>query len=156
MPDSDWMKLAIAEAGKGISQGQTPFGAVIVRDGNLLAAAHNLVWQSVDITAHAEIVALRRACQTLASIDLSGGVIYSTCEPCPMCFAACHWAKLARIVFGAAITDAAAAGFHELTIPNSEMKSRGGSPIEIVPGFLREECAQLFRTWSANPNARHY
>src|SRR5216684_3132378 len=125
------MRVAIEKAKEGIALGQTPFGACIARAGGLLSSAHNVVWQTTDITAHAEIHAIREACRKLSSIDLSGCVIYSTCEPCPMCFSACHWARISKIVYGANIQDAQRSGFHELTIPASRMKDLGGSQMEI-------------------------
>src|SRR5437588_11290140 len=100
MSHEHWMRLAIETARHGIEQGQTPFGACIVRGDDLIVASHNVVWQTTDITAHAEITALREACRALRTIDLSGCTIYSTCEPCPMCFSACHWARLDRTVYG--------------------------------------------------------
>ena len=156
MSDEHWMRVAIATAREGIAAGQTPFGAAIVRDGQLLVAAHNRVWQTTDVTAHAEVTAIRESCRKLNAIDLSGCVIYSTCEPCPMCFSACHWAKLRRVVYGAQISDAAAAGFSELTISNEQMKSLGGSQIQIAGGVLRGDCRLLFEEWLRIPGKRGY
>ena len=104
--DEKFMRLAINKAKQGIKQGQTPFGACISKDGEVISCVHNIVWESLDITAHAEISAIREACKKLNTVDLSGCVIYSTCEPCPMCFSACHWAKISKIVYGAQIEDA--------------------------------------------------
>ena len=156
MSHEDWMRHAIHAAREGIENGQTPFGAAIVRDGELIIAAHNIVWQATDITAHAEVTAIRDACRSLKSIDLTGCTIYSTCEPCPMCFSACHWARLERIVYGAAIADAAAAGFNELPVSNVELKRLGGSRVEIIAGILRDECRQLFELWLNQPRHRWY
>ena len=139
MSDEDFMRLAIDKTRDGLKAGQMPFGAVIVRDGKIIACEHNVVWATTDITAHAEVTAIRKACLVLETIDLAGCSIYSTTEPCPMCFSACHWAKLDRIVYGAAIDDARAAGFSELPISNLEMKRQGGSKIEIVPHFLAKK-----------------
>ncbi|NLC55996.1 MAG: nucleoside deaminase [Armatimonadetes bacterium] len=150
------MRLAIAQAREGIQRGQTPFGACIVRDGVVVAGAHNAVWAHTDITAHAEIEAIRAACRALGTVDLSGCTIYSTCEPCPMCFSACHWANLDRIVYGATIADAARAGFRELAIPNEQMKSYGQSTIQLTSGVLHAECAALFEEWGARPDRRSY
>ncbi len=154
--DEHFMRMAIAKAKEGLDGGQMPFGAVIVRAGQVIACDHNEVWATSDITAHAEVTAIRRACAVVKGIDLSGCVIYSTTEPCPMCFSACHWAKLDRIIFGAAIDDARSAGFSELPISNLEMKRQGASRIEIVPHFLREEATELFRIYAANPVKRGY
>jgi len=154
--DEAFMRRAIAVADEGIEAGQTPFGACIVRDGRVVAAAHNAVWAETDITAHAEIVALRQACRVLATIDLSGCDVYSTCEPCPMCFAACHWARVSRIVFGARIADAAAAGFHEMPIANVRMKALGGSDVAVVADVLRDQCQALFARWADRRDRRTY
>ena len=108
MCDEAWMRVAIRHAELGIAEGQTPFGACIVKPGRKISVAHNLVWQSCDPTAHAEICAIREASSALGTIDLTGCTIYSTCEPCPMCLAACHWARMTRLVYGASIADALA------------------------------------------------
>ena len=150
------MRSAIQTARKGIRKGQTPFGACIVRRGKMIASAHNAVWKTTDITAHAEIQALRTACRKLGAIDLSGCVIYSTCEPCPMCFAACHWARISKIIYGASIADARRAGFNELCISNSLLKRKGRSTVKICGGFMRRENAALFRLWKDRPSARAY
>ena len=109
--DGRWMRSAIEAAERGIAAGQTPFGASIVRDGRLVVAAHNVVWATTDITAHAEVNAIRLACRELGTIDLSGCDIFCTCEPCPMCFGAIHWARFDRLVYAASVADAANAGF---------------------------------------------
>ena len=156
MDEADFMRQAITQARLGINKGQTPFGACIVRDGQIIAAAHNNVWEAKDITAHAEIVAIRDACRKLATVELSGCTIYATCEPCPMCLSACHWARIAKIVFGARIADAAEAGFREMPIANEKMKRLGKSKVQIVGDFLREDCVALFALWSARPDSRAY
>ena len=154
--DEKFMRLAINKAKQGIKQGQTPFGACISKDGEVISCVHNIVWESLDITAHAEISAIREACKKLNTVDLSGCVIYSTCEPCPMCFSACHWAKISKIIYGAQIEDAKKLGFSELTISNKEMKQSSDSPIEIVGNVLREENLELFKLWSEQENRRIY
>jgi guanine deaminase len=147
LKDTQFMHEAIAQAEKGVKKGQTPFGAVIVHKHKMIAAAHNQVWKLKDITAHAEIVALRRACQNLNQVHLAGATIYSTCEPCPMCMSACHWARIGRIVFGAYITDAAKFGFNELAISNRQMIKLGKLSIRLDSGFLRRECLEVFKKW---------
>lgn len=154
--DEELMRRAVEAAREGIDEGQTPFGACVARDGSPVAVEHNVVWATTDITAHAEIQALRRACRELDSVDLSGCTMYTTCEPCPMCLAACHWARLDRVVYGARIEDAAAAGFRELSLSAREMTERGGSPLEVEGGVLREACVELFEAWEARPEARPY
>lgn len=150
------MRQAIGIARAGIRRGQTPFGACVVKKGQIVARAHNTVWQGRDITAHAEINAIRRACRQLQTIDLSGCTIFSTCEPCPMCFSACHWARISRIVFGVRIEDARRAGFNELTVPNTVFKKMGGSPMQIEGNFLRKENLGLFVLWTKQKGHEPY
>jgi tRNA(Arg) A34 adenosine deaminase TadA len=156
MNDEDYLRAAFAKAREGMEKGDTPFGACIVKDWNVLASTHNQVWGRTDITAHAEIIAIREACRKLGVIDLAGAVLYSSCEPCPMCFSAAHWANISRIVFGARIEDAQSAGFRELVIPNEHMKLLGRSAMDITGPLLQEEARQLFRDWSALPGKRAY
>lgn len=154
--DEKFMRLAISKARQGIEKGQTPFGVCITKEGEVVSCVHNIVWESTDITAHAEIHAIREACKKLNTIDLSDCVIYSTCEPCPMCFSACHWAKISKIIYGVRIEDAKKLGFSELTISNREMKQFGNSPIELVGDLLREENLELFEFWSKREDKRVY
>lgn len=155
-PQERFMRLAIEKAREGIAKGNSPFGACIVRGDEVIVTAHNIVWQATDITAHAEITALREACHKMDAIDLSGCVIYSTTEPCPMCFSACHWARLDAIVFGAEIADAARAGFHELRVSNEMLKETGGSEVQIARGFMVDECRPLFDEWLARTTKPAY
>jgi len=154
--DEKFMTLAINKAKQGIEKGQTPFGACIVRVGEVISCEHNIVWESTDITAHAEICAIRKACEKLGTIDLSGCVIYSTCEPCPMCFSASHWARISRVVYGADIEDAGRFGFSELFISNAQMKQLGQSNIEITAHLLRDDCIEIFGLWSERNDKRVY
>lgn len=151
-----FMRLAIGAAQRGVQAGQTPFGATIVKNGRVICSVHNVVWKTLDITAHAEVHAIRTACRKLKTADLSGCIIYSTCEPCPMCFSACHWARISKIYYGARIEDAQAAGFNELTISNEQMRLQGGSPIEVIGDFLRDEAVELFRFWQHQHHHRVY
>ena len=150
------MLLAIKKAKAGIKSGQTPFGAALVKNGKVISQAHNTVWKNTDITGHAEINAIRQACKKLKSINLSGCVIYSTCEPCPMCFSAVHWAKISKIIFGTKIEDAKKCGFSELFISNKKMKKIGKSPVKIQGDFLRSENLELFKMWKKQKNRRVY
>ena len=133
-----------------------PFGACIVRDGQVLAVARNTVLARRDPTCHAEVNAIRLAARRLGTHDLSGSRIYSTTEPCPMCFSAIHWAGIDTVVCGTRIADVARLGFRELTISNRTMKRLGGSAVRIVPGVLREECLELLRDWEARHAGRTY
>jgi len=156
MNDETYLRMAIQKAAEGIERGQTPFGAVIVKDGTVVASEHNRVWSTGDITAHAEILAIREACKRLNTIVLTGCTVYSSCEPCPMCFSACHWAQVSRIVYGARIDDAKAYGFHELTIPAATMHRLGGNTAILTGDLLREESLELFRRWSRRADRRPY
>ncbi|HEY2159452.1 MAG TPA: nucleoside deaminase [Isosphaeraceae bacterium] len=147
MTEADFMRRAIETTREGIAAGQSPFGSVIAKDGAVVAATHNTLWRDTDPTAHAEVNCLRRAARALNTVDLSGCTLYSTCEPCPMCLAAIHWAKLDRVVFGATIDDADAAGFSELHVAAVDLARMGGSPLVVEGGLLREECAALFDEW---------
>mgnify|MGYP005620587313 CR=1 FL=1 len=141
------MEAAIAAARAGIESGQTPFGCAVVLEGRLLAARHNTVWRDGDPTRHAEVIAIGVACRELGSLDLSGATLCATCEPCPMCFSAAHWARVSRVVYGATIADAAAAGFNELAIPAERMNADGGGRVELVAGFMADACRDLFLYW---------
>jgi guanine deaminase len=145
---ADLMRLAIDKARAGVAAGQSPFGCAIARQGRVLAVAHNTVWLSTDPTAHAEVNAIREACRLAGSVHLAGAVVATTCEPCPMCMAALHWARVERVWYGATIADAAAAGFNELSVPAAELAERGGR-IMLSGGLLAEECRALFSDWRA-------
>ena len=154
--DERWMQRAIEIARRGIAAGQSPFGAVVIRGGKLVAEAHNAVIAETDPTSHAEVRAIRAASRTLGTIDLSDCVLYSTCEPCPMCFGAIHWARLHRLVFGARIADALEAGFNELSVSNEILREIGGSEVAIVPDCRRAACVELFSEWAGGPAPRRY
>jgi guanine deaminase len=113
MQPADPLARALELARDSVAAGGGPFGAVVVRDGLLLGEGTNRVTSDCDPTAHAEVVALRSACARLSSHDLTGAVLYASCEPCPMCLGAALWARLARVVYAASREDAAAAGFDD-------------------------------------------
>ncbi len=156
MTEPEFMKVAIRKAQDGIELGQSPFGSVIVHGGQVVAATHNTVWRDTDPTAHAEVNCIRAAAQALKTIFLKGCTLYSTTEPCPMCLSAIHWAKIERVVYGAAIADAAAAGFCELYVDAKLLAEMGKSPLIVESGLLREECADLFSQWLKSGKARAY
>jgi guanine deaminase len=110
------LSRAIVLAKNSIKEGGGPFGAVIARDGKIVSEAHNLVVSSHDPTAHAEVLAIRKASSFLKSHDLSDCVIYASCEPCPMCLGAIYWAGIKRVVYAADRKDAATAGFSDSLI----------------------------------------
>jgi tRNA(Arg) A34 adenosine deaminase TadA len=154
---AELMRRAIAAAKEGIRAGQSPFGAVVATGtGEVVIAAHNMVRANCDATAHAEIMAIRGACANLGTIDLTGRIIATTCEPCPMCAAAIHWARLDAVIYGAGISDAQNAGFNELALPIAALYERGGSSVQIHAHVLREECVELFELWKRGPNPTPY
>ena len=109
-----FMQRAIALATENVTSGVGgPFGAVVVRGGEMVATGVNLVTATNDPTAHAEVVAIRAACQALGSFQLTGCEVYTSCEPCPMCLAALYWARCDAIFYGNTAADAAAAGFDD-------------------------------------------
>ena len=146
--DAGWMRRALAEARGNLARPDGgPFGACIVRNGRVVAAARNTVLARRDPTCHAEVNAIRLVARKLGTHDLSGCRIFSTTEPCPMCFAAIHWAGIDEVVFGTRIADVARLGFRELTISNRTMRRLGDSEVRIVAGVLRKECLELLREW---------
>lgn len=154
--DEAGIGAAIAAARAALAAGQSPFGSAIARGGSVICATGNTVWRDIDPSAHAEVNAIRAACRALGTIDLSDCVLYSTCEPCPMCFTAAHWARIPRIVFGARIADAAAAGFNEMALSNEQIKALAGLRVELVAGARSEECRGLFAEWARRAGARAY
>jgi len=150
------MQLAIEKCRHGIAAGQSPFGCAIAIGDQVVAVAHNTVLATLDVTAHAEVNALRAACQRQFDIHLPGATVATTCEPCPMCTAALHWARVERVYYGATIDDAKAAGFNEMQVPAAEIARLGGSSIELLPGLLIDECRELFAAWKQTANPRTY
>jgi len=148
MTDADFMRLAIQAAWQGLGKGEMPFGACIVRKEQVLSVSHNRAKANIDTTAHAEVQAIREASRQLEMVELAGCVLYSTCEPCPMCFTACLWAKLGRIVYACRIEDAEKAGIWQIPISSSRMKQLGQSGVQLVGDVLREESLKLFEAWS--------
>ena len=143
------MRYAIEAAQRGIESKQSPFGCAIARGDELVVACHNVVWQTTDITAHAEVTALREACRKLDQILLDDCIVATTCEPCPMCTSALHWARVQKVYYGATIADAATAGFNELKMDAATLLRTGGSQVILQNGVLQEDCKQLFTLWSA-------
>jgi guanine deaminase len=156
-PDATFMRLALSEARSHLAALHGgPFGACLVRGCEVLAVFHNTVLKDNDPTCHAEINVIRRAARELDTFDLTGCDLYSTTEPCPMCFAAIHWARIGRLIYGTGISEVQALGFNELTISNEQLKTLGGSPVAIYPGFLQEECRGLLEAWLKVPGRRIY
>ncbi|RCS49350.1 nucleoside deaminase [Bremerella cremea] len=148
MTPEELMALAIDICRQGIGKGQTPFGCAIALNGELIAVAHNTVWESIDITAHAEVNALREAGKIVRSPYLEGAIVATTCEPCPMCTAALCWARVEKVYFGATTADATLAGFSELNFPTYQLPEAGEGSPTLVPNLMRNECLELFAHWN--------
>jgi tRNA(Arg) A34 adenosine deaminase TadA len=147
MTDEDFMRLAIQAAWQGVENGEMPFGACIMRNEQVISVAHNSANANMDTTAHAEVQAIREASRRLKTLELTGCTIYSTCEPCPMCFTACVWAKVGKIVFACQIEDAERTGIRQVPISSARMNQLGQSSVELVGDVLREESLKLFEAW---------
>lgn len=111
--DAEWLERAVALALSNVADGGGPFGAVVVRDGAVLAEGQNRVTRDTDPTAHAEVQAIRAACRAVGDFALPGATVYSSCEPCPMCLSTALWARVDRVVFAADRHDAARGGFDD-------------------------------------------
>ena len=132
-----------------------PFGAVVVRDGEIIGRGYNAVTSSNDPTAHAEIMAIREACRSLGSFRLSGCEIYTSCEPCPMCLAAIYWSRIDRVYYANSRGDAGAAGFDdahisdEIALPIDRRKV-------IMKQMMRDEAIVALREWEELPDKVGY
>lgn len=150
-----WMGVAVAEAEKSAKSGGGPFGCVIVKDGEAVAVTSNSVTHDNDPTAHAEVNAIRMVCKKLGTFCLEGCTLYTSCEPCPMCLAACYWAHVDKIYYSGDRDDAAIAGFDDFHIYEEfkvPMEERA-IPIErIAP----EQGAIPFQAWKNNENKIEY
>jgi guanine deaminase len=148
------MKTAYNEATEGMSANEGgPFGAVILKDGKVIAKAHNRVLVSKDPTAHAEVNAIREASKKLDTFDLSGCELYSTCMPCPMCLGAIMWARIDRVYYGATEKDAQKGGFDDLKFYELlQNKEKGLKLIQID----QKENASLFDIWNEKKDKNLY
>jgi len=144
------MRIAIELSEKNVRQNiGGPFGAVIVKDGAIVAASGNRVLVENDPTAHAEISAIRIACQKLGTYDLSGCEIYTSCEPCPMCLGAIYWARIAKIFYANTKMDAAAIGFDDHLIYKELECNMADRKVPFVQ-LLREEALHIFKLWESS------
>jgi tRNA(Arg) A34 adenosine deaminase TadA len=153
--DKDFMAEAIRLASESVENGGGPFGAVIVKDGVIIAKSSNSVTKDNDPTAHAEVNTIRMACKALNTYDLSGCVIYTSCEPCPMCFGAVHWARLDKIFYANTKGDAKAIGFDDSFIYEEIAKPIEKRQIPHIQMF-REEAQVSFRMWQDKPDKLEY
>ena len=155
MTKEELMRKAIELSVENVENGGGPFGAVIAKDGQIVATGVNRVTSNCDPTAHAEVSAIRAACEKLGTFDLSGCEIYTSCEPCPMCLGAIYWAHLDKMYYGNNKTDAKNIGFDdsfiydELELP----KDRRKLPSEIV---LPEEAIKAFDMWMKKEDKVEY
>ncbi|HUX94409.1 MAG TPA: nucleoside deaminase [Bacteroidales bacterium] len=153
--ERSFVLYAIRLADKGIADGAGPFGAVIVKDGKILAEAVNRVVINSDPTAHAEIVAIREAASLLKSHDLSDCTLYCSCEPCPMCLGAVYWSGIRKIVYASDRHDAEKAGFSDRYIYDEIILN----PADRHISFIKIENAggnEVFRKWNEHENRIQY
>lgn len=146
MKDEDYIKLAIELASKGTF----PYGALIVKDGEIIGEASSGEGESNDPTNHAETLAVRRACKNINSRDLSGATIYSSCEPCFMCFGTIWWSNISRIVYGASIRESNILLDTDINITVEELNKKTGIRIEITGEVLKDEAIKVMKEWENN------
>jgi guanine deaminase len=150
--DNPFMARAIQLSIENVTSGAGgPFGAVIVKDGAIVAEGANRVTALNDPTAHGEVVAIRAACAKLGTFTLKDCDIYTSCEPCPMCLGAIYWAHLAHIYFGNVAADASAIGFDDSFIYRQFAQAIPGRSIPMIP-LMREQALAAFRAWQEKPN----
>jgi guanine deaminase len=153
---SPFMSRAIQIAVENVRSGRGgPFGAVVVRDGDIISEGVNSVTLSNDPTAHAEVVAIRTACAKLGVFELRDCELYTSCEPCPMCLGAIYWARPARVFFGATAVDASIAGFDDSLIYSEIVQQHSERRIPMIQ-LMREEALETFRAWERQPDKLRY
>jgi guanine deaminase len=146
--DAQWLERTIELATLNVANGGGPFGALIVRDGELIAEGQNRVTANLDPTAHAEVTAIRAACQVVGDFSLAGATLYTSCEPCPLCMSAALWARIDRVVFAANRDDAADGGFDDREF--YELFSRDRSTWDVTIEAVRPDNASApFDAWLA-------
>lgn len=155
MTREELMRKAIALSERNVNEGGGPFGAVIARDGEIVATGVNRVTAEHDPTAHAEVSAIREAARRLGTYDLSGCEIYTSCEPCPMCLGAIYWARLDRMFYGNTKTDAAAIGFDDAFIYN-ELSLEPASRSLRSEQMMHEDALKAFQAWAEKPDKTVY
>ena len=153
--DKTFMREAIRLANESVNRGGGPFGAVIVKDGEVIAGNSNSVTIDNDPTAHAEVNTIREACRRLGTFDLSGCTIYTSCEPCPMCLGAIYWAHISRIFYGNNRKDARDIDFADDFIYEELDRPMGQRTVPIIP-LLRNEALHTFRLWEAKSDKTEY
>ena len=150
---NDFMKLAVEEAEKGIASNEGgPFGCVIVKNGEVVGKGHNQVVKNNDPTCHGEMMAIRDACRKTGNFDLSGCELYTTGEPCPMCFGAILWANISKVFYGCNINDTEKIGFRDRRFYEDSEKIKA----ELFEENGREECLELYRKYSQRLEKTNY
>lgn len=155
MDKKDFMRKAIALSIENVKNGGGPFGAVIVKDNEIIATGVNRVTANHDPTAHAEVSAIRAACEKLNTFDLSGCEIYTSCEPCPMCLGAIYWAHLDKIYYGNNKHDAADIGFDDSFIYD-ELALTQENRQKASETMLRNEAIEAFKLWENTADKTEY
>jgi tRNA(Arg) A34 adenosine deaminase TadA len=154
--DNPFMARAIQLSIDNVHSGRGgPFGAVVVKNGEMIADGANQVTSTNDPTAHAEMLAIRAACRKLGAFSLEGCEIYTSCEPCPMCLGAIYWARLSRIYFANLAADASSIGFDDSAIYRELSQSHSQRTIPMVQ-MMREQALEAFRAWENNPRKIAY
>lgn len=153
--DKQFMREAIRLADESVKHGGGPFGAVIVKDGEIIAGSSNSVTIDHDPTAHAEVNTIRQACQKLGTFDLSGCTIYTSCEPCPMCLGAIYWAHIDRIFYGNTRKDARDIDFADDFIYEELDRPLDERTVPII-NMLRDEALNSFRLWTEKTDKTVY
>jgi guanine deaminase len=154
--ENPFMTRAIELAVENVRSGNGgPFGAVVVRDGRMVGEGANCVTATNDPTAHAEIVAIRKACERLGVFELRDCELYTSCEPCPMCLGAIYWARPASVFFGCTADDAAKAGFDDSLIYQEIPRPHSQRRIPMRQ-LMRDEALETFRAWERQPNKTPY
>ena len=155
MSENKFMRMAIELSKESVRRGGGPFGAVIVRDGEVVATGSNSVTILNDPTAHAEVSAIRAACQAVGNFNLKGCEIYSSCEPCPMCLSAIYWAGIERIYYANTRSDAADIGFDDAFIYDQIPLAPTERTVPSLP-LMRAEGLEAFRLWEAKEDKVEY
>lgn len=153
--DEAWLARAVEVASRNVADGGGPFGAVVVREGVLVAAAGNRVTRDLDPTAHAEVVAIRAACRALDTFSLAGTTLYASCEPCPLCLSAALWARVDRVVYAADRHDAERAGFDDREFYDLLSRDRTTWPNPVISHRIPTSQAP-FDTWHTHPSRTPY
>ena len=149
------MRRAVALSLENVENGVGPFGAVIVKDGEIISEGTNRVTANNDPTAHAEVTAIRAACSSLETFQLNGAVVYTSCDPCPMCLSAIYWAGIDKIYYGNTKKDADEINFGDDFIYEEIAKPYAARRIPMMQ-LLRDEALAAFRAWDEKPDKVEY